>query len=251
MSLPLITDPFFYTVAIPSVLLMGISKSGFGTGFGSLAVPLMALAVTVPEAAAIMMPLLFLTDILGLAFLRSHLDWRLIKFLVPCGLVGTVLGFLLFRLLSPAVVEALVGGCTLLFLAQRLLFPPKPDSLPPPRWIGAVLTVISGFTSFIAHAGGPPLNAYVIPLKLTPILFTSTMAFFFFIINLSKWIPYGLLGLLDMRNMLTSVVLLPLVPLGVWIGVNMARRIDQKLFYKFVYTGMFLTGVKLLWDGLR
>ncbi|MCE2878495.1 MAG: sulfite exporter TauE/SafE family protein, partial [Comamonadaceae bacterium] len=66
MSLPLITDPFFYAVAIPSVLLMGVSKSGFGTGFGSLAVPLMALAVTVPEAAAIMMPVLFLTDILGL-----------------------------------------------------------------------------------------------------------------------------------------------------------------------------------------
>lgn len=251
MALPLITDPFFYAVAIPSVLLMGISKSGFGTGFGSLAVPLMALAVTVPEAAAIMMPLLFLTDILGLAFLRSHLDWRLIKFLVPFGLVGTVLGFLLFSLLSSGVVEALVGGFTLLFLAQRLLFPPKPDALPPPRWIGAVLTVISGFTSFIAHAGGPPLNAYVIPLKLSPLLFTSTMAFFFFIINLSKWVPYGYLGLLDMRNMLTSVVLLPLVPLGVWIGVNMARRIDQKLFYKFIYGGMFLTGVKLLWDGLR
>jgi len=114
-----------------------------------------------------------------------------------------------------------------------------------------LLTVVSGFTSFIAHAGGPPLNAYVIPLKLSPLLFTSTMAFFFFVINLSKWIPYGFLGLLDMRNMLSAVVLLPLVPLGVWIGVNMARRIDQKLFYKFVYTGMFLTGVKLLWDGLR
>ena len=47
-----------------------------------------------------MMPALFLTDILGLAFLRSHLDWRLLRFLVPCGLVGTVLGFLLFRLLD-------------------------------------------------------------------------------------------------------------------------------------------------------
>ncbi|MFM7343083.1 MAG: TSUP family transporter, partial [Betaproteobacteria bacterium] len=91
MALPLITDPFFYLVAIPSVLLMGVSKSGFGTGFGSLAVPLMALAVSVPEAAAILMPVLLLTDILGLIFLRSHLDWTLLRFLVPCGLVGTVL----------------------------------------------------------------------------------------------------------------------------------------------------------------
>ena len=91
----------------------------------------------------------------------------------------------------------------------------------------------------------------MIPLKLSPVLFTSTMAVFFFVINLSKWIPYGFLGLLDMRNMMTSLVLLPLVPLGVWVGVRMARRIKPDLFYKFVYTGMFLTGLKLLWDGLR
>jgi len=251
MSLPLITDPFFYAVAIPSVLLMGVSKSGFGTGFGSLAVPLMALAVTVPEAAAIMMPVLFLTDILGLFFLRSHLDWRLLRFLVPCGLVGTLLGYFLFRALSPNVVAAMVGGFTLLFLAQRLLFKPKPDAPPPPRWVGALLTMTSGFTSFIAHAGGPPITAYVIPLRLSPLLFTSTMAFFFFIINLSKWIPYGMLGLLDMRNMLTSLTLLPLVPVEVWIGVRLARRIEPELFSKFIYAGMFLTGLKLLWDGLR
>jgi hypothetical protein len=230
---------------------MGVSKSGFGTGFGSLAVPLMALAVSVPDAAAIMMPVLLLTDILSLAFFRNQLDWRLLKFLVPCGLVGTVLGFMLFRLLSPGVVEALVGGFTLLFLAQRLLLPPKPDAPPPPRWVGAILTATSGFTSFIAHAGGPPISAYVIPLKLSPVLFTSTMAVFFFVINLSKWIPYGFLGLLDMRNMMTSLVLLPLVPLGVWVGVRMARRIKPDLFYKFIYAGMFLTGLKLLWDGLR
>jgi hypothetical protein len=211
----------------------------------------MALAVSVPDAAAILMPVLLLTDILGLIFLRVHLDWKLLKFLVPCGLMGTVLGYFLFRLLDPAVVAGMVGAFTLLFLAQRLLFKPRPDAPPPPRWLGALLTMTSGFTSFIAHAGGPPISAYVIPLRLSPLLFTSTMAYFFFVINLSKWVPYGLLGLLDMRNMLTSVVLLPLVPLGVWVGITMARKIEPDLFYKFVYAGMFLTGLKLLWDALR
>jgi uncharacterized membrane protein YfcA len=251
MSLPLITDPFFYAVAIPATLLMGVSKSGFGTGFGSLAVPLMALAVTVPEAAAIMMPVLFFIDVLGLAAFRKNLDFKLLKFLVPFGLLGTLMGYLLFKVLDARVVAAMVGGFTLLFLAQRMLFPPKADAPPPPRWVGAILTTTSGFTSFIAHAGGPPISAYVIPLKLSPVLFTSTMAVFFFVINLSKWIPYGFLGLLDMRNMLTSLVLLPLVPLGVWVGVRLARRIKPDLFYKFIYVGMFLTGLKLLWDGLR
>lgn len=251
MAFPLITDPFFYAVAIPAVLLLGISKSGFGAGFGSLAVPMMAIAVTVPQAAAILMPVLLLMDLLGMTAFRKDFDKKLLVFLIPFGLLGTVIGTLLFKVLDSHVVAGIVGVFTLVFLAQRLLFPPKPGSAPPSRWLGALLTTTSGFTSFIAHAGGPPINAYVIPLKLSPLVFSATMSFFFFFINLSKWVPYAWLGLLDMRNFATSVVLLPLAPVGVFIGVRIARRINQVLFYRLLYTGMFLTGCKLVWDAFR
>jgi uncharacterized membrane protein YfcA len=248
-SFPLITDASFYAVAVPAVLLMGISKSGFGAGFGSLAVPLMALAVTVPQAAAIMMPILLVMDLLGLAAFRKHFDRKLLRFLIPLGLVGTVIGTLSFKLLDARLVAGIVGLFTLSFLAQRLLFQPRPDSPHPPKWAGVLLAVTSGFTSFVSHAGGPPINAYVIPMRLPPLVFTGTMAAFFFFINLSKWVPYAWLGLLDMRNMATSLALLPLAPVGVWIGVRIAHRIQPLLFYRLVYTGMFLTGCKLVWDG--
>jgi uncharacterized protein len=248
-TFPLITEPYFYLVAIPAVLLMGISKSGFGAGFGSLAVPVMALAVSVPQAAAIMMPVLLVMDILGMAAFRKDFDMKLLRFLLPWGLVGVGVGTLLFKVLETHLVAGLVGAFTLLFLAQRVAFPPKPDSPPPPKWLGALLTATSGFTSFIAHAGGPPINAYVIPMRLSPVHFTATMAFFFFIINLSKWIPFAWLGLLDWRNMATSLVLLPIAPIGVWVGVWLARRISQRLFYGCLYAGMLLTGLKLLWDA--
>lgn len=249
MTFAPITDPWFYTVAIPAVLLMGISKSGFGSGFGSMAVPMMALAVTVPQAAAIMMPLLFIMDVLGMAVFRRDVDWRLLRFLLPFALLGIVIGTLLFKWVDPRLVAGLVGVLTLLFLAQRVLFPPRADAPPPPRWLGGLLTITSGFTSFIAHAGGPPLNAYVIPLKLKPVVFTATMAFLFFVVNLSKWVPYAWLGLLDMQQMATAVVLMPFAPIGVWVGVMLARRIQPVLFYRLVYAGMLLTGLKLVWDG--
>ncbi|WP_374669831.1 sulfite exporter TauE/SafE family protein [Ramlibacter sp.] len=250
-SLPLITDWAFYAVAIPAVLLLGVSKSGFGAGFGSLAVPMMALTVTVPQAAAILMPILFVMDVMGIAAFRRHFDWKLVRFLVPMGLVGTLVGTLLFKLLDARVVAAIVGVFTLLFLAQRLLFPPRADSPPPPKWLGAILTATSGFTSFVAHAGGPPINAYVIPMRLPPLVFTATMSVFFFVINLSKWVPYAWLGLLDLRNMATSVALLPFAPIGVMVGVRLAHRIQPQLFYRLIYLGMFLTGCKLVWDGFR
>lgn len=250
LNLPIIMDPVFYLVSIPAVLLLGVSKSGFGAGFGSLAVPIMALAVTVPQAAAILMPVLLLMDVLGMAAFRKNFDLKLLRFLLPWGLVGTVVGAVLFRVLDSHVVAAIVGGFTLLFLAQRLVFPPQADTPPPPRWLGALLTAMSGFTSFVAHAGGPPISAYVIPLRLQPVQFAATMAFFFFFINLSKWIPYAWLGLLDLRNLATSLVLMPLAPIGVWLGLRLAQRIDPTMFYRLLYLGMFLTGAKLLWDGL-
>lgn len=178
MALPLITDPFFYAVTIPAVLLLGVSKSSFGSGFGSLSVPMMALAVTVPQAAAILMPVLLVMDIFGMAAFRKDFDLKLLKFLIPCGMVGLLIGALLFKVLDARAVAGIVGLLTLLFLAQRLLFPSKAESRPPQKWLGAILTAASGFTSFIAHAGGPPINAYVIPLRLSPVKFTATMAFF-------------------------------------------------------------------------
>jgi uncharacterized protein len=247
----LITDPWFYAVAVPAVLLMGLAKSGFGGGFGALAVPLMALAVPVPQAAAIMLPLLAVMDAMGLAALVRHVDRGLIKLLVPAGLVGTVVGTLLFGVLPSHAVSGVVGVITLAFLAIRLAFAPKPEGHVPSRPLGFVLGIVSGFTSFVAHAGAPPVNFYVLPMRLSPLVFSATMAVFFAVVNTSKWAPYAWLGLIDTRNMLTSLALAPIAPLGVWVGVKYVKRMSPGLFYQLVHWGMFLTGVKLVWDGFR
>ena len=251
MDLPLITDPGFYSIAVPAVLLMGLSKSGFLGGFGSLATPLLALVVPVPQAAAIMLPLLMVMDVTGMQRLWRDRDRALLGLLLPAGLLGTVVGTALFGVLSAKTVAAVVGALTLLFLAQRLLFPPAADAPPPPRGVGRLLAMASGFTSFVAHAGSPPINAYVLPLRLNPIAYAATMGVFFAALNLSKWLPYAWLGLIDGRNMSTALLLMPLAPLGVWLGIWVARRMAAHWFYRIAYGGMFFTGVKLLWDGLR
>jgi uncharacterized protein len=245
----LITDPWFYVFAVPAVLLLGLSKSGFAAGFGSLAVPIMALSVPVPQAAAIFLPLLLAMDILGQHALWQHIDRQFIKFLIPFGLLGTVVGTVTFKYVDSNTVAGIVGIFTWLFLAQRLLFSPKPGDAATPKWVGALLTITSGFTSFVSHAGGPPVNAYVIPMRMAPLVFTATMGSYFMALNLSKWVPYVYLGLFDAKNLWTSLVLLPLAPVGVYSGIALAKRISAKAFYNFIYLGMFLTGGKLIWDG--
>ena len=250
-SWPFITDPWFYAVAVPAVLLMGLGKSGFLSGFGALATPMLALAVPVPQAAAIMLPLLLVMDATGLQQLWRERDRELLRWMLPAGLLGVGIGTLLFGVLSGKTVAALVGGLTLLFLAQRLVFPPRADAPPPPRWVGFGLATASGFTSFVAHAGSPPLSAYLLPLRMKPIAFAGTAAVFFAVVNLAKWLPYAWLGLFDRSHLATSVLLMPLAPLGVWVGVWLARRIEPSWFYRVAYAGMAATGAKLLWDGLR
>ena len=209
----------------------------------------MAMAVSVPQAAAILMPLLLVMDLMGIAALRKDYDRALLRFLLPWGLLGTVVGTVMVRVWPAGRVAGVVGLFTLAFLAQRLLFPPRADGPPPPRWLGAVLTVTSGFTSFVSHAGGPPITAYVLPLRLRPVVFAATMSWFFFFVNLSKWPFYGWLGLLDLGNFTTALALMPVAPLGVWIGVRLARRVNPVLFYRLIYLGLLLTGLKLVWDG--
>ncbi|MEK8030289.1 sulfite exporter TauE/SafE family protein [Ideonella sp. DXS29W] len=247
----MITDPWFYAAAIPAVVLMGLSKSGFGAGFGALAVPLMALAVPVPQAAAIMLPLLAIMDLMGLAALVRERDKPLVRLLLPAGLVGTLVGTVLFGVLSSKTVAGIVGVITLAFLLIRVVWPPRADAPPPPRWLGWVLGVTSGFTSFVAHAGGPPVSFYLLPQKLTPVAFTATMAVIFAAINASKWVPYAWLGLIDLRNLSTSLALAPFAPLGVWLGLKVVRRIDTTWFYRLFHIGMALTGCKLVYDAVR
>lgn len=251
MEWPVITDPVFYAVAVPAVLITGLSKSGFASGFGSLATPLLALTLPAPQAAAIMLPLLMVMDVTGLQQMWRDRDSALLRQLLPWGVLGVLVGTLLFGLLSAKAVAGLLGALTLGFLAQRLFFPPRRDAAAAPAWVGRACSVASGFTSFVAHAGGPPIMAYLLPKKLDVRVLAATMAVYFGVINAVKVVPYAALGLLDLRNLFTSLLLVPLAPLGVWAGVWLVRRVDPTWFYRLAYLGMFLTGVKLLSDAFR
>jgi len=249
--LPLITDPAFYAVAVPAALLVGVGKSGVAGGFGILAVPLIALAMPVPQAAAIVLPLLTVGDLFGLAALIRNRDRALLRVLLPAGLAGTVVGFLLFGVLAPKTVSAVLGVLTLLFIAQRAWSSSGAVARVVPRWLTALAALVSGVTSFVAHAGGPPISIALLPMRLAPAVFAGTTAVFFTALNASKWLPYAWLGLIDVTNMFTALVLAPCAALGVWFGVSLLRRLPPIWFYRVVSAGLLVTGLKLTWDGLR
>ncbi len=246
----LIDDPWFYVAAIPAVLLFGVSKGGFGGGLGIIAVPLMALTVPVAQAAAIMLPVLLAMDVVAVLAYRREWDRANMRILAPAALTGIAIGTLTFRLFDDAVIRVLLGVIAVGFALNHWLRREPAEaagrSLPKGGFWGA----LSGFTSFVAHAGGPPLSVYLLPQRLEKGVYVGTTVIFFALVNYAKVLPYAWLGQFDTTNLLTALALSPLAPLGVMAGLRIQRRIDQRLFYLVVYVFLFAAGLQLILDGL-
>ena len=244
----MIGDPFFYLCAIPAVLLFGISKGGFGGSIAILGVPLLTLVISPTQAAAILLPILCVMDIVVVWTYRGRFDRASLRVLLPGAMVGILLGYFFAGFMHDHALRILIGGISILFVIQSWI---KTSSAHNHNRIrGALLGLASGFTSFAIHAGGPPFSMYMLPKKLEPLLFAGTAGLFFAIVNYVKLVPYFALGQLNSENLLLSLILMPLAPLGVGVGYWLVKRTQTTLFYYIAYFFLFLVGVKLLTDGL-
>jgi hypothetical protein len=244
-------EAYFYLVAIPAVIITGMSKGGFGGGVGMLGTPLLALAVDPVRAAAILLPVLVAMDLVGLVSYRGKVHWSIVRQMMPGALAGTALGWATAALVPDNAIRMLVGVIAIAFAVNSIFGEwmqraPKRESI-----VGATFWgTVAGYTSFVAHAGGPPFQVYTLPLKLDRMLYAGTTIVFFSILNATKLVPYMLLGQFSSENLSISASLMPIAVAGVLIGVWLVRRVSQKVFYMVTYVTMLAVGAKLVWDGL-
>ncbi|QEQ95921.1 sulfite exporter TauE/SafE family protein [Neptunomonas concharum] len=246
----MITDPLFYAVAIPAVLITAISKGGFGGGLGLLGVPMMALVIAPQTAAAILLPILCLMDVVGLWSFRGKSHRHSLTTLLPAAAVGIVIGALTFKYFTADHIRLIVGTIAVAFALNYWLKPKNRAPKKPSRLRGSFWGTIAGFTSFGVHAGGAPLNTYLLPLKLPKQEYAATSIVFFASINFMKLVPYTWLGQFNTETLSTAVALAILAPIGVLIGVKLHHRISDQWFYQICYALLFLMGIKLLFDAL-
>lgn len=263
----LLTDPVFVVIAVVAVLVTGISKGGFG-GIALLAVPLMSLVISPIQAAGIMLPIMILMDFLSVWVYRRRWDGRNLALLIPAATVGIAIGGLTASWVNDQIVRLLVGVIAVVFSLHRAgkLYlrraadtsggagssgapAERPREVPDKRW-GAFWGTCAGFTSFLAHAGSPPYQVYVLPQGLSKEIYAGTSVMFFAAANAIKLIPYGMLGQLSVANLSVAAALLPLVPVGVFLGVWLNRRLPEKTFFAIILASIFLVGLKLIWDGV-
>jgi uncharacterized protein len=248
-------DPLFFALAVPVVLLVGMSKGGFAGGFGLMAVPVLSLVADPRWAAAVLLPILCVMDVFSWRNFRGQWSPVLLRALFPAALLGTLLGAATAQLANPALLRLLVGLLALGFVAQRLwqaLFNQAPPAPRQPRvWAGPFWGGIAGYVSYLAHAGGPPIALYLLPQQLPKSLYTATCVVFFALTNLVKLLAYLAVGQLNAQAFYCALWLMPLAPLGVALGFYCHNKLSEAVFFRLTDLCLALTGGKLLFDGIQ
>jgi len=240
----------FYLVSIPAVLLYGIAKGGFGGAVAILAVPLMALRMPPAQAAAILLPILVVMDMVVIYSYRGHYDARALRLLLPGALLGIALGFLLAERTDEPLLRLLVGAVATVFGLQFLFGWLSRVGTRHSPLLATLFGTLSGFTSFSIHAGGPPLSMYLLPKGLAPLTYAGTAGLFFAVVNLVKLPPYWALGQFTADNLLYSLVLVPFAPVGVLVGRRLVGISNPAFYYRLIAVFLVLVGLKLVADGL-
>ncbi len=241
-----------FALAIPVVLLTGIAKGGFAGGLGTLAVPLLSLLLDPRQAAAIMLPVLCCMDAVAVWEYRNRWDKRNLQILVPAAILGIIIGTATFRYLDADTIRVIVGALAIYFFADYWFLKRRSvqcEHKQSGKASGRFWGTIAGFTSFIAHAGGPPLSIYLLPQRMETRLLVGTTVILFFVINYVKLLPYAWLGQLNSGNLMISLILLPFAPIGVRLGVWLHSRVSEQVFYLLCYWLLFLAGIKLTYEG--
>jgi uncharacterized membrane protein YfcA len=242
----------FYALAVPAVILLGLSKGGFA-GLGALSLPILAMAVSPVRAAAILLPILIVQDVVSVWAFRRSWDGAVLAWMLPGAVIGITLAYLFAAHVDPDAVLGLVGAISIVFGLYRLWLARRGAEVVAarsPGWVGTLAGVVSGFTSQIAHAGQPPFQMWVLPRRLERDVLVGTTAIFFAATNWLKVPAYWALGQFSRANLTTAALLMPVAIVSTFAGVWLVRRVSPARFYSAIYVLMVLVGVKLVWDAV-
>lgn len=243
----------FFAIGIPAIIFGGMSKAGFGSGAAFVAGAILALVVPPGAALGIVLPLFMLVDAATLKPYWGQWHWPSAKGLMWGAVPGCILAALLYTVVDADVFRLLIGVICLAFVAFQvsqtlgwLTVRRMPFSKPWALFAGFV----SGFTSFVSHAGGPPSAVFLLSQGLGKTAYQATTVVVFWAVNWMKAVPYAFLGIFSLDTLIGSLALAPFALLGAWVGVRAHHLVPERLFFALTYVLLVMTGVRLIWIAL-
>lgn len=240
----------FWALAVVAAVLVGMGKGGLPV-VGMLSVPVLALAMSPVAAAGLLLPVYVVSDMFGLYAYRHAFDRRVLAIILPGATIGILIGYLTASVVSEAWVTVLIGVIGVVFALNLLIRRKVVEARRAEVVPGTFWGVVTGFTSFVSHSGGPPYQVFTLPLGLTKAVYAGTSTIAFTYINAVKLIPYYMLGQINLVSLEKALVLMPIAAVSVFLGVRLVKWLPEKLFFQLITWALLVVSIKLIWDGYR
>ena len=241
---------FFLTV-VPAIILFGIAKSGLGGSIALISIPLMTISMPLTTALGIILPILIFSDFIATYKYRKEFDIETLKLIVPFAAIGIFIGSITFSYFSEELLKFIIGFMGFLFAGHYFFFKKNKEAKSVKNFLkGGICSTVAGFTSFSVHAGGTPTSIYLLPLRMKKEIYVGTRIIFFTFVNLIKLPLYINLSMMNFETFKQSLILFPVALIGILIGYQLLKIIEEKLFYNILYALIFVTSSKLVLDFL-
>ena len=239
---------FFFTV-VPAIILFGIAKSGLGGSIALISIPLMTISMPLTTALGIILPILIFSDFIATYKYRKEFDLETLKLIVPFAAIGIIIGSFTFSYFSEELLKFIIGLMGFLFAGHYFFLKKNKEAKSEKNLLkGGICSTVAGFTSFSVHAGGTPTSIYLLPLRMKKEIYVGTRIIFFTFVNLIKLPLYINLSMMNFETFKQSLILFPVALIGILIGYQLLKIIEEKLFYNILYALIFLTSSKLIFD---
>ena len=237
----------FFICVVPAIIIFGIAKSGLGGSIALISIPLMTVVMPLGQALAVILPILILSDFIAAYRFRKEFDLGTLKLMVPFSAIGIFIGSITFSYFSEDLLKFIIGLMGFLFSAHYF-FIKKNKTVPIKKsfFKGGICSIIAGFTSFSVHAGGTPTSVYLLPLRFKKEIYVGTRVIFFTFVNLIKFPFYIYLSLINFESFKQSMTLFPLSVVGILIGYQILKHIEENLFYNIIYILILISSAKLI-----
>ena len=239
----------FFLTAVPAIILFGIAKSGLGGSMALISIPLMTISMPLTTALGIILPILIFSDFIATYKYRKEFDLETLKLIIPFAAVGIFIGSLSFSYFSEELLKFIIGLMGFLFAGHYFFFKKNKEAKSEKNFFkGGICSIVAGFTSFSVHAGGTPTSLYLLPLRMKKEIYVGTRIIFFTFVNLIKLPLYINLSMTNLETFKQSLILFPVALIGILIGYQLLKIIEEKLFYNILYSIIFVTSSKLIFD---
>ena len=234
-----------YLLIAAAALIVGFTKTSVG-GVGILAILLMALAIPGKGSPGVLLPMLLLGDIFAVIYYHRECQWKILFKIFPLTALGIIIGFLSVNAIPNELFEKVLGIIILIMLFLEMGLSLRNKQIKGGILVTSIIGIMAGIATMIANAAGPIFGIYLLQMGLTKEEFVGTRSWFFLVINIFK-LPFSAgLGLITADTLMLDLMFVPIILLGAYIGFQVLKVINIKLFKRFIRAAVMVAAIRLI-----